>query len=75
MAEVDEDSGLLKKESYTIIDTRREGESERVQLSNFSIIEDRETINFELSLSKLNQFDRDNTFWGEGWTYEIDVDA
>jgi hypothetical protein len=72
---VNEESGLLKKETYTVIDTRREGESERVQLSNFSIIEDRETLNFELSLAKLNQFDRDDTFWGEGWTYEIDVEA
>ena len=75
IAEVDDNTGLLIKESMTVIDTRREGETDRVQLSNFKIIEDRETLNFELSLCKLNQFDREETFWGEGWTYEIDVEA
>lgn len=75
IAEVDDQTGLLKKKSLTVIDTRREGESERVQLSNFSLLEDRETLNFELTLGKLEQFDSPSKFYGEGWSYEIDVEA
>ena len=73
MAEVNE-SGLLKKESLTVIDTKREGECDDVQLSNFEILEDRETLHLELSLCKYNQFDRYAAFWGEGWRYEIVID-
>ena len=75
MAEVDEKTGFLKKESLTTIDTIRDGESDQVQLSNFEIIEDRETLNFELTLGKFGQFDGNELFYGEGWIYEIDVDA
>ena len=75
MAEVDEKYGVLKKETLTVIDTRREGESEQLQLSNFGIIEDRETLNFELTLCKLGQYDPKKPYFCEGWKYEIDVDA
>lgn len=75
IVEVDETTGQPKKESYTVIDTRREGEPERVQLSNFMLLEDRETGNFELSLVKYGQFDFYNAFKGETWRYEINVDA
>lgn len=43
MGEVDQDSGLLIRESVTILDDRQEGESERMTLSNFHAREDRET--------------------------------
>lgn len=72
IVEVDEDTGAAKKESLTVIDTRREGETERVQLSNFHVLEDRETGCFELTLAKLNQFDPVDGFWGESWQYDID---
>lgn len=75
IAEVDEDTGLLKKESLTLIDTRQEGESEKLQLSNFQILEDRETLKFELTLCKIQQYDPDDPWFAEGWLYEIDVDA
>lgn len=75
VAQVDEKTGLLIKKSLTLIDTRHEGESEALQLSNFEIIEDRESLNFELSLSKLGQYDAKAPFYGEGWIYEIDVEA
>lgn len=71
IAEVDEALGLLKKDSLQLIDTRRAGESNEVQLSNFSLIEDRESLNFELCLSKLGQFDKKRPFYGESWKYEI----
>ena len=75
VSEVDEKTGLLIKESLTMIDTKREGECDDVQLSNFELLEDRETLNLELSLCKYNQFDRHEAFWGEGWRYEIVFDA
>ncbi len=75
IAEVDENTGFLKKENLTIIDTIRDGESDQVQLSNFEIIEDRESLNFELTLGKFGQFEAELPFYGEGWIYEIDVDA
>jgi hypothetical protein len=43
VAEVDRGSGLLVRESVAPIDDRRSGESERLTLSNFHALEDRET--------------------------------
>ena len=74
ISEVDDASGLLKKDTLTVIDTRREGESERVQLSNFTLIEDRETGDLEVSLAKIGQFDGTSVFCAETWRYIITVD-
>jgi len=71
IVEVDETYGLAKKESFTIIDTKREGESDRVQLSNFGLLQDRETGKLELRLTKYGQFDGQPTFQSESWMYEI----
>ena len=65
----------VEKETLTVIDTRREGESEELQLSNFMIIEGRESLNFELSLCKIGQYDAKKPYLAEGWVYEIDVEA
>jgi hypothetical protein len=75
MAEVNETTGTLIKETLTVIDTKREGETDFVQLSNFGIMEDRETLNFHLNLIKIGQYDRTKPYFCEGWEYEIDVDA
>ncbi len=74
IVEIDEQSGLAKRESLTTIDTRREGEPSMVQLSNFYLIEDRETLDFELSLIKYGQFDNQKPFFGETWRYKISVE-
>lgn len=74
IVEVDEETGAAKKESLTVIDTRREGETEKIQLSNFSVLEDRETGCIEVSLAKLGQFDVKRPFFGESWQYEITVE-
>lgn len=71
IVEVDEQTGAAKKESLTVIDTRHEGETEFVQLSNFHVLEDRETGNLELTLFKYCQFDAKEAFYGESWQYEI----
>lgn len=75
--EIDETYGFGKKETIQVIDTVREGESDQVQLSNFSILQNRETKNIELMLTKVGQFrfkPEDTHFKGEAWKYEIDVE-
>lgn len=74
IVEIDEKTGQPKKETYTEIDTRREGEPERVQLSNFSVLQDRETGNIELTLVKYGQFDFYKVYKGETWRHEIEID-
>ena len=75
ICEVDEDYGFLKKDTLTVIDTKREGESEKLQLSNFSILEDRETGNLEIQLAKPGQYDFDgkSTYHCESWKYIIEL--
>lgn len=75
IVEVDENTGLAKKESLTVIDTRRDGEPDTVQLSNFCLLEDRETKNFEITLAKFGQFEgtfSKKVFRGEAWKYTVE---
>ena len=77
IVEIDETYGTAKKESHKIIDDRREGESKWIQLSNFDIIQNRETGNFEITLSKCGQFSPtpvENPFEAEVWRYIIELD-
>ena len=55
IAEVDERTLGLKKETVTEIDTRQPGEGERLQLSNFWIIESQAEKNLEIYLTRLNE--------------------
>ena len=79
IVEIDENTGLAKLDTLTVIDTRKEGETERVQFSNFKIFEDRETLKIEICLSKVGQYntgedDVSKVFYGEGMLYEIEFD-
>jgi len=71
IVEVDQTYGTAIKASHTVIDTRREGESEKVQLSNFSMLQNRETGNIELYLTKLGMTEGVNVHKSEVWRYEI----
>ena len=62
IAEVDEAIPALKRKTVTLIDDRQEGESPRLQLSNFSLLENRETHTLELYLTRLGA--DPNDFWG-----------
>ena len=53
--EINEDEPSLKKSTVTIIDDRSVSEPELVQLSNFSILEDRVTKNIEIYLTRLGE--------------------
>ncbi len=71
IVEVDETYGTAKKESLTVIDTRREGESDRVQLSNFYYFQNRENGHLEMFLTKFSQFPGEPWQRGEVWHYDI----
>ncbi|MBN1421948.1 MAG: exo-alpha-sialidase, partial [Planctomycetes bacterium] len=62
IAEVDESLPAIKRETVTCIDDRREGDGARLQLSNFSLFEDRESHDVEIYLTRLGE-DPDD-FWG-----------
>ena len=55
IVEIDEEKVALKKHTVTVIDTRAPGEPEQVQLSNFSVLEDRETKNIEIYLTRYGE--------------------
>lgn len=73
IVEVDNTWGCAKKDTLTVIETRREGESEGVQLSNFGIIQNRETGDIEIYLTKYDQFPNRHTRDCEVWKYTISV--
>jgi hypothetical protein len=62
VAEVDESTGALKRDTVTIIDEKSPDDSPKLQFSNFYLLEDRETHLVELYLTRLGA-DPDD-FWG-----------
>ncbi|MFH1007163.1 MAG: exo-alpha-sialidase [Candidatus Latescibacterota bacterium] len=61
IARINEESPSVIRESMTVIDTRQEGEAETLQLSNFSVYEDRETGEIVVTLARL--FPQDPNDW------------
>ena len=73
MAEVDDTTGFLKKAGLTVIDDRDPAvDAEKMQLSNFSLLEDRETKQIELYVPKLGA-NRDDKWRSDAYRYLIDV--
>jgi hypothetical protein len=55
MGEVDEESGLLKKETVITIDTRNpEFDTDKMQLSNFRTTEDPQTGHILITLTRMD---------------------
>ena len=73
LVEVDETYGTAKRDTLTVIDTRREGESEFLQLSNFVLLDDRETGDIECYLTKIGTLgdESDRVYRGASWKYRI----
>lgn len=72
IAEVDEKTPALKKASVTLIDDRREGDGSRLQLSNFSLLENRRTHDLELYLTRLGENPDD--FWAaDAYKYTLRI--
>ena len=55
IAEVDETKAALKKDTVTLIDTRRDEDGPGLQLSNFSLFENRETHALEAYLTRYGE--------------------
>jgi len=73
MAEVDEVTGFLKRDTFTVIaDRDPETDSEQLQLSNFSLLDDRETGRIELYVTKLGA-NRDDRWRSDAYCYFIEV--
>lgn len=62
IAEVDEEIPAIRRDTVTPIDDRRPPDSPRLQLSNFSLLEDREDHRLEIYLTRLGENPGD--FWG-----------
>jgi hypothetical protein len=78
IVEVDERYGTAKRDTLAVIETKREGESERIQLSNFWMLDDRESGKIELYLTKYGQHgdeSHDADYNCETWKYSIDVEG
>ena len=72
MGEVDRESGLLKRDSLSIVDDRGKADSESLQLSNFSAREDRQTGEVLLHMTRL--FAKAQGDWtADSWLYRISV--
>ncbi|MBO7273613.1 MAG: hypothetical protein J6V22_02035, partial [Clostridia bacterium] len=71
LIEINPQTGLAIRESKVLIDTRRAGESDKVQLSNFCILENKEIGALEIYLSKLGQFPSKPTYECETWKYTL----
>ena len=75
ICEVDEEHGALKKETLTVIDTVREGETEFLQLSNLDLFENKLTGRLEIRLCKLGRVSElDADKGADSWEYEIEFD-
>jgi hypothetical protein len=70
IAEVDEAKPALKKATLTIIDDRGPGDTEGLQLTNFSLLENRETGVLEIFLSRLGE-KPDSVFTANAYKYTI----
>ena len=72
IGEIDEGRAAIKPETVTIIDNRSPGEGPEVQLSNFSLLENRETHELELYLTKFGA-DPSNVFTADCYRYEVKI--
>ena len=75
VGEVDRRSGLLRRESVRVVDTRGPGDSAQLTLSNFAAREDRETGELVINLSRLFQHSpADGLDWtSDAYLYRVPV--
>ncbi len=74
VAEIDEDNPAIKKDSVTVIDARDpEKDSEHLQMTNFGLLEDRETGKIELYMTHLGAKGPEPDTW-EADTYRYMID-
>ena len=64
IAEIDEETATVRRDSLLRVDDRGENEPEAVQLSNFCLLEDRDTLDVEIYLTRIGE--NAEHFWGSG---------
>jgi hypothetical protein len=79
MAEVDETFPALKRETVCVIDDREPGQSEEIQFSNFSLLENRETHELEMFMTpigmKARHADSPEDFWeADCYKYTVSIE-
>jgi hypothetical protein len=67
IAEIDEGKVAVRRDSLVLIDDRRAEEPDAVQLSNFSVIENRQTLDIEIYLTRIGEVP--DHFW-QGAVYQ-----
>ncbi|MCH2211499.1 MAG: glycoside hydrolase [Fuerstiella sp.] len=70
IGEIDETKAALKKTTLTAIDDRRPDQPKNIQLSNFSLLEDREKHHLELYLSILGEYP-DSVYTSNSYKYKV----
>ena len=73
-AEIEEETVSVRKDSIVVVDERQEGEPDAVQLSNFSVLEDRETLDIEIYLTRLHE-NPDNIWDANTYCYRFSPPA
>ena len=76
ICEVDPQYGYLLKDTLTVIDGRRDGQT-YVELSNFDLLENRETLDLEVRLTKCNfngGRQEEGDWYTEAWEYTVHFD-
>ncbi len=61
IAAIDEDRVAVRRDSLVVVDDRAAGEPEQLQLSNFSVLQDRDTGDIEIYVTRLGENARH--FW------------
>ena len=74
IAEVDETKVALKKSTVTMIDDKGPKDGDRLQLSNFCLLENRQTHELEIYLTRYGE--DPNDFWGaNAYKYTLTLDG
>ena len=75
ICQIDETYGYLLKDTLREIDTRREHEGSFLELSNFNLLENKETLDLEIRLTKINTHEgvrqEDGDWYCEAWEYVV----
>ena len=67
---MDEEIVALKRKSVTVVDDRQSGEDEKLELSNFEILENRESHEIEIYLSRYGENPKD--YWAaDAYRYRL----
>jgi len=76
ICEVNEEYGYLIRDTLTVIETIRDGQTS-VELSNYNLLENRETLDLELRITKINingETQENGKWYSEAWEYNICLD-